>query len=116
MDDYGSVARGDHADLVKVAGGVGSDEHGHPFVEVFDSDRMVESVEDGLVIDTSRWAVSAMNGRSTCPKLPRTDESRKLTCRYWPPEGSRLSIRDRRRGRDPRPPVPSGMVPVVLAQ
>jgi hypothetical protein len=51
MDDDGTFGRGHDPDLVEVAGVVRSDEHGHAFIEVFGSDRMVERVEDRLVDD-----------------------------------------------------------------
>jgi hypothetical protein len=44
---------GDHdADLEEVAGMIGPDQQGEAIVEIFDADRVVERVEDGLIADT----------------------------------------------------------------
>ncbi len=49
MDHDRAFFRTDDTDLVEVAGLVGSDEHHHPFVEVFDEDWIVEGMENGLI-------------------------------------------------------------------
>ncbi len=49
MDDYRTVVGVDDTDLVKVAGMVGADEHREPFVEFFDSDRVLEGVKNDVV-------------------------------------------------------------------
>lgn len=51
MDEHGTIGGGDDPALAEVAGVVGSDEHRHAFVEVFDSNRVVERVENCLVAD-----------------------------------------------------------------
>lgn len=52
MDHDRALVGADNSDLVEVAGAVGSDEHRHSFVEVLNEDRVVEGVEDGLIVDT----------------------------------------------------------------
>lgn len=52
MNNDGALVGADDSNFVEVAGMVGSDEHRHSFVEVFDEDRIVEGVEDDLIADT----------------------------------------------------------------
>jgi hypothetical protein len=77
MHHHRAVVGAGHADLVKVAGPVGSDQHRDPFVEVFDEDWIVEGVEDGLI------AHPVLAGAVEDPwlrhKLPWAKSDRKVT-------------------------------------
>ena len=52
MDHEWALVGADDADLVKIAGLVGSDEHRQSLVEVLDEYRVVERVETGLIAYT----------------------------------------------------------------
>jgi len=52
MDHDRALVGADDADLVKIAGTIGSDEHRHSLVEVLDEYRVIEGMEDGLITDT----------------------------------------------------------------
>ena len=78
VDNNRPLVGADNSDLVEVAGTIGSDEHRHSLVEVLDENRVVESVEDGLIAHTvlSR----TFNDSWLCHKLPCPNEYCKITC------------------------------------
>ena len=49
MDDHRTLLGVDDTDLLEVAGMVRADEHREPFVELLDSERVVEGVKNDVV-------------------------------------------------------------------
>jgi hypothetical protein len=78
MDHDRALVGAHDADLVKIAGTIGSDEHRHSLVEVLDEYRVVEGMEKGLITDTvlSR----TVHDSWLYHKLPCLTEYCKITC------------------------------------
>lgn len=84
MDDDRTVLGVDDAHLVEVAVAIGADQHRHSFLEVLGADRVVEGMNDRLLVDLV--PVRAGSDR-------RTVHSHKLACRVKsrpPPLGQDL--------------------------
>ena len=78
MDHDRALVGADNADLVKVAGLVGTDEHCHSFVEILDEYRIVEGMDDGLIADSV--LSGAVDDSWLCHKLPCLIGDCKITC------------------------------------
>lgn len=78
MDHYRALVGADNSDLMKVAGTIGSDEHGHSLIEVFNENRAIEGVEDRLIADT--MLSRTVDDSWSCHKLPCLVDDCKITC------------------------------------
>jgi hypothetical protein len=73
MDDDGALFGVEDADLVKIAGVVGSDQHGETVVEILSPDRVVERVKVTASSTPWRWALGATTGTSTTQRYRPAD-------------------------------------------
>ncbi len=80
MDDHRTVVGVDDADLVELAGMIRTDEHRECFVKLFDPDRVVEGVKDGLMIYTVPCRARGNDGLIHHCRIVGHFADHKLTC------------------------------------
>jgi len=80
VNDDWTVFGVDHADLEQTSGGIGTDEHREPVIEVLDKDRIVERMHDVVIVDAMFACAGRNERRVHTHKLACEFPTRKLPC------------------------------------